>query len=80
MLQSHIIEVDGTAVGIAVRIDRGYRFIAADPRLEELDTSIFPTLEDVRRLARRALLAARSAGPIPTAPQASPRLATAKDH
>jgi hypothetical protein len=56
MLQSHIIEVDGTFVGVAVRIDRGYRFVATDFRLEELDTSIWPTLEDVRRLARRHLL------------------------
>jgi hypothetical protein len=64
MLQSHIIEVDGAFVGVAVRIDRGYRFIATYFRLEELDTSIWPTLEDVQRLARRSLLAATSAGPI----------------
>ena len=62
MLQSHIIEVDGVFVGVAVRIDRGYRFVATDARLEELDTSIWPTLDDVRRLARRRLLAAVSAG------------------
>ena len=62
MLQSHIIEVDGRFVGVAVRIDRGYRFIATDFRLEDLDTSIWPSLEDVRRLARRSLLAATSAG------------------
>lgn len=80
MLQSHIIEVDGAAVGIAVRIDRGYRFIAADPRLEEMDTAILPTLDDVRRLARHSLLAARSPGPISPAPQAHARLATAKDY
>ena len=64
MLKSHIIEVDGTFVGVAVRIDRGYRFIATDFRLEELDTSIWPTLEDVHRLARHHLLIATSAGPI----------------
>lgn len=64
MLQSHIIVVDGAFVGVAVRIDRGYRFIATDFRLEELDTSVWPTLEDVRRLARRSLQAATSAGPI----------------
>jgi hypothetical protein len=64
MLQSHIIEVDGAFVGVAVRIDRGYRFVATDFRLEELDTSIWPTLDDVRRLARRALSAAMSVGPI----------------
>lgn len=74
MLQSHIIEVDGTFVGVAVRIDRGYRFIATDFRLEELDTSIWPTLEDVRRLARRSL----RGGPISPALDAAPHLAGSK--
>lgn len=64
MWQSHIIEVDGLFVGVAVRIDRGYRFLATDFRLEELDTSIWPTLDDVRRIARRSLQAATSAGPM----------------
>ena len=50
MLQSHIIEVDGAFVGVAVRIDRGYRFVATDFRLEELDTLVWPTREDVRLL------------------------------
>jgi hypothetical protein len=79
MLQSHIIEVDGTFVGVAVRIDRGYRFVATDFRLEELDTSIWPTLEDVRRLARRHLLIATSAGPISPALHALPQFAASKD-
>jgi len=64
MLQSHIIDVDGAFVGVAVRIDRGYRFVATDFRLEELDTSVWPTLEEVRRLARHCLAAATTAGPI----------------
>ena len=64
MLQSHIIGVDGAFVGVAVRIDRGYRFVATDFRLEDLDTSVWPTLEDVQRLARRQLHLATSAGPI----------------
>jgi hypothetical protein len=64
MLQSHIMEVDGVFVGVAIRIDRGYRFVATDFRLEELDTSIWPTLDEVGRLARRSLAAATSAGPI----------------
>lgn len=78
MLQSHIIEVDGTFVGVAVRIDRGYRFIATDFRLEDLDTSIWPTLEDVRRLARRSLLAATSASPISPALHAGAPLVGSK--
>ena len=56
MLQSHIIEIDGVFVGAAVRIDRGYRFVAIDFRLEELDSTIWPTLADVQRLARRLYL------------------------
>jgi hypothetical protein len=51
MLQSHIIDVDGRVVGIAVRLDLGYRFIATDIRLEQLDASLWPTLEDVQRVA-----------------------------
>lgn len=37
MIQSHIIEVDGVFVGAAVRLDTGYRFVATDFRLEQLD-------------------------------------------
>ena len=80
MLQSHIIEVDGAFVGVAVRIDRGHRFVATDFRLEELDTSIWPTLEDVRRLARRSLLAATSAGPVSPAIHVHAHHSVSKDH
>ena len=53
MLQSHVIDVDGAFVGAAVRLDTGYRFIATDMKLYDLDGSIWPTLADVRRLARQ---------------------------
>lgn len=56
MLQSHIIEIDGAFVGAAVRLDRGYRFVATDVKLDDLDGSIWPTLADVQRLARRIYL------------------------
>lgn len=56
MLQSHVIDVNGTFVGAAVRLDRGYRFVALDIRVEELDGQIHPTLSDVARLARRLFL------------------------
>ncbi len=56
MLQSHIIDIDGAFVGAAVRLDRGYRFVATDMRLDDLDGSIWPTLADVQRLARRLYL------------------------
>ncbi|HQT79481.1 MAG: hypothetical protein B7Z80_11900 [Rhodospirillales bacterium 20-64-7] len=60
MLQSHVIDIDGLFVGAAVRLDRGYRFIATDMRLDDLDGSIWPTLADVQRLARRTLFGAKS--------------------
>jgi hypothetical protein len=53
MLQSHIVEVDGRFVGAAIRLDSGYRFVAVDVRLEELDGTTWPSLGDVQRLARR---------------------------
>jgi hypothetical protein len=53
MLQSHVIEIDGAFVGAAVRLDTGYRFIATDVRLEELDGTTWPSLADVKRLAHR---------------------------
>ena len=56
MLQSHVIDIDGAFVGAAVRLDKGYRFIATDMKLDELDGSIWPTLADVQRLARRIYL------------------------
>jgi hypothetical protein len=56
MLQSHIIDIDGTFVGAAIRLDTGYRFIATDMKLDDLDGSIWPTLADVQRLARRIYL------------------------
>jgi hypothetical protein len=59
MLQSHVIEIDGAFVGAAVRLDNGYRFIATDVKLEDLDGSIWPSLNDVRRLARRIYLGGR---------------------
>jgi hypothetical protein len=59
MLQSHVIDIDGAFVGAAVRLDKGYRFIATDMKLDELDGSIWPTLADVQRLARRVYLAGR---------------------
>ena len=64
MQKSHIIDVDGVFVGAAVRIDRGYRFVATDIRMEELDSSIWPTLADVQRVAQRVYRDATRAGPV----------------
>lgn len=53
MLQSHVITVDGVLVGAAVRLDIGYRFGAINMQVEDLDTRVFATLDEVQRLARR---------------------------
>lgn len=53
MLQSHVIDIDGAFVGAAMRLDTGYRFIATDMKLDDLDGSVWPTLADIHRLARR---------------------------
>jgi len=63
MLQSHIIEVDGAFVGAAVRLDTGYRFVATDLRVEELDGTTWPSLADVRRLAHRLFRTGRFDAP-----------------
>ena len=53
MLQSHVITVDGVLVDAAVRLDIGYRFVAINMQVEDLDTRVFASLEEVQRLARR---------------------------
>ncbi len=63
MLQSHVIDIDGAFAGVAVRSDRGYFFIATDPRAEELDGSVWPTLADVKRLVRGLVLTGRLGSP-----------------
>jgi hypothetical protein len=60
MLRSHVIDVDGAFVGAAVRLNNGYRFIATDIKLDDLDGSIWPTLDDVQRLARQIYLDGRA--------------------
>ena len=57
MLQSHVIDIDGVFVGAAVRLHDGYRFVATDIRLDEIDGSQWPSLDDVRRIARGRLYA-----------------------
>lgn len=76
MLQSHIIDIDGVFVGVAVRLDTGFRFIATDPRVEDIGETNWPTRADIRRLARLALSGSQSAtGAAPrwTPPTLKPR-------
>jgi hypothetical protein len=74
MLQSHIIDINGSFVGAAVRLDSGFRFVALDIRVEELDGTIWPSLETVQRLARQLFIAGRF-----TSPKPSPALALAAE-
>lgn len=59
MIQSHVIEVNGAFVGAAVRQERGYRFVAVDLRVEELDGAVSATLADTQRLAASLLTTGR---------------------
>ncbi len=72
MLQSHIIEVDGSFVGAAVQLDQGYRFIAVDIRASELDGTVWPSIETVKRLARQLCLTGRFGEVATPAPRSAP--------
>ena len=72
MLQSHIVDIDGTFVGIAVRLPDGYRFVAVGGRLLALDGRVVPTLAELLRIARSAFLSGRVAPPPAAQPMAAP--------
>jgi hypothetical protein len=55
MFKSNIIEFNGHFVGVAVTAANGLRFIAVDPRVADLDGSVWPSLADVQRLVSREL-------------------------
>ncbi len=65
MRQSHVIEVSGQFAGAAVSHDGRYRFIAVDPRVEELDDSLWPSLPDVHRVVGQLLRTGRLPAPQP---------------
>jgi len=55
MFQSHVVEFAGRIAGAAVGTAAGLRFIAIDPRLEEIDGSAWRNLADLRRAADHLL-------------------------
>jgi hypothetical protein len=55
MQQSHVIEVGGRFAGAAVTHGRQFRFVAVDPRAEELDDSVWPSLAELRRVVGHLL-------------------------
>ena len=59
MYQSHVIEVAGIFAGAAILVANRYRFVAVDPRVEELDLSDWPSLPDVQRVVGHLLLNGR---------------------
>ena len=59
MRQSHVVEIAGQFAGAAV-VDRGqFRFIAADPRVDDLNQSIWPSLADVYRVVGSLMTSGR---------------------
>ena len=71
MLQSHIVEIDGSFVGVAVRQQDGYRFKAMDVRLDAIDGRVLPSLPELQRLVRAAFFGSR-------APRAEPQSSVAR--
>ncbi len=65
MQQSHIVQISGRFVGAALSDNGRFRFIAVDPRVEELDHSVWPSLPDLHRVVGHLL----STGRLPPAPQ-----------
>ena len=69
MHQSHVIEVSGQFAGTAITHSGAFRFAAVDPRVEELNGSIWPSLPDAHRVVERLL----TTGRLPAKPDAKAR-------
>ncbi len=59
MYQSHVIEVFGRFAGAAVSHGGAFRFVAVDPQVEELDSSVWPSLPDVQRAVTQMMQTGR---------------------
>ena len=57
------IEVNGILLGNAVEHELGVRFLAADPRVTDMDQTIWPNLDYVYRTARQLFRTSRSTQP-----------------
>jgi len=69
MFQSHVIDVGGRFVGVAIAYPGKFRFVAVDPRVDELDGSEWRTLPDVHGVVRHLLLT----GTVPVHSDVTPR-------
>jgi hypothetical protein len=63
MRQSRPIEVNGVFLGAAVEHELGFRFIAVDVRVTEMDQSLWPTLDYAYRSARQLFKSGLAANP-----------------
>lgn len=61
MSEAFVIEVDGEALGLAVRDGRRFRFISSQPLLQQIDRKLYPSLRALRSAATQVYrsLAAR---------------------
>jgi len=71
MIQSHVIDISGVFAGAAVKTSGVFRFVAVDPRLEDLDQSEWPSLAEIRRVAAHVL----HTGQLPSHPTALEKVA-----
>lgn len=60
MRQSRPIVDGASLIGAAVTGDRGWQFVALDPRLDDIHGAAFPSAEEAERVAR--LVFARETG------------------
>lgn len=56
MFQSQVIEISGVFAGIAITVPGKFRFVAIDPRLEDLDATEWPSVADIRRLVTAMMI------------------------
>ena len=59
MHQSQVIEISGQFAGAALSHGSQFRFVAIDPRAEELDDSLWPSLSDMRRVVEHLITTGR---------------------
>lgn len=65
MSEAFVIEVDGEAIGLAVRDGRRFRFISSQPLMQQIDRKLYPSLRALRNAATeiyRSLTVARRRG------------------
>ncbi len=59
MLQSHVVEVNGTFVGAGITTSTGFRFRAVHVQVEELDESTWHSLDELSRAVRHLFTTGR---------------------